>query len=967
MWSSNLRIANRSRAIYHQRLLTRHIWSFVTSSSKVDEAKKDSTSPDETIDAKPSRFSHLKSFMEEPSHYAPENPERYRQQVAQNFKNTPMFTGAVDKFMQSTFGEEAVDLIPQYGLIGARQDSGEALSDDDLVIGNVNMPWSAFICGSQGAGKSHTLCCLLENALATGNTAGALPHPLSGMVMHYDNYSSRTSTQVCEAAYLCSSGIPVNILVSPSNIWAMKEKYSNLPGLPPGSPRPKVMPLYLDEHQLDVSRILKLMAVDPTADKPPLYMEIIMNIIREIAMEGGEFTYSHFRKRIDKTSWLQGQEMPLNLRLQLLDSFIAPSPLTKSPRPAKSTENIWSFEPGSLTIVDLSDPFVSSDEACTLFSICLSIFLENRSKCGHIVAMDEAHKFLTQTGEARTLTNELVSIIRQQRHTGTRVLVATQEPTLSPKLIDLANATFVHRFLSPNWYEVLKGHLAGANTQDPGKRNSLFRKIVSLRTGHALVFCPTAQMDVVSVDGTKQVSPLNDGYINIQIRKRFSADGGKSIMASDPSMNTTTDNNIDTVPMFIPGGAKSSGKITTRRAERKADRKGKAEPETEQQNEYKLQEWEREWQRELEEQVEREEADEEERITNAILEKKTKGERVKGIKDEFQEYVRQAIINARSSFKLHNWKSLSGRPRKEKIRFYKDLDASLYVQEGTVSSNKQLKTVVTDQVDKHLKMWRQKRHEVRELKIHGTRDVSKEDEEFTNLLEDMEYSKPVDNMLVETETESVDESMTKEEREKQQAEVIEMLNNAESGEELEALLKKYEDVMRDYNWEPTEGEESGEKEGEVAKTAEGGDEASSSQKEGEVKEGKEESTTEVAADQESEVTAEEVAADQTANENEEKEQAATEQESESTTEVEEQESDNTVEVTAEQESEVTTEVAAEQDGNEKKAESENEEREEGVAEQKGEEEPKAEADETTTSEPEVEEHDKEEKKKAEQA
>ena len=260
------------------------------------------------------------------------------------------------------------------------------------MMGNVNMPWSAFICGSQGAGKSHTLCCLLENALVPNHEAGVLPSPLAGLVMHYDSYSSQSTTQLCEAAYLCSSGIPVNILVSPSNIWAMKRLYNNLPGLPPGSPRPKVLPLYLEENQLDVARILKLMAVDPTSEKTPLYMEIVMSIVRQMAMEGEQFTYTGFRERLAKAKWLSGQKAPLDLRLQLLDTFMEPSHLTTSTRPAKSKENIWAFEPGSLTIVDLSDPFISSDEACTIFAISLSLFLEQRNKCGRIVAMDEAHK-----------------------------------------------------------------------------------------------------------------------------------------------------------------------------------------------------------------------------------------------------------------------------------------------------------------------------------------------------------------------------------------------------------------------------------------------------------------------------------------------------------------------------------------------------------------------------------------------
>lgn len=263
------------------------------------------------------------------------------------------------------------------------------------MLANLNLPWSAFICGSQGAGKSHTLSCLLESALIANNGAGELPHPLAGLVMHYDSFSSYETTQYCEAAYLCSSGIPVTVLVCPSNIWAMTRLYGNLPGLKPGNPRPKVLPLYLSEDQLNISRILKLMAVDTTSASTPMYMEVVMSIIREMAMEGPSFSYSAFRQRLTKITWAPGQKVPLELRLQMLDSFLAPSERTQSPRPAPARESLWSFEPGTMTIVDLSDPMVSSDDACSLFSICLSIFIETRAKCGRMVVLDEAHKVLS--------------------------------------------------------------------------------------------------------------------------------------------------------------------------------------------------------------------------------------------------------------------------------------------------------------------------------------------------------------------------------------------------------------------------------------------------------------------------------------------------------------------------------------------------------------------------------------------
>jgi flagellar biosynthesis GTPase FlhF len=483
-------------------------------------------------------------------------------ELMERFENAPIFTSAAAELIESSLlppRKSHSEPIPQYGLIGIRQDITDTSAPpmNRLILTNTTIPWSAFICGSQGAGKSHTLCCLLENSLISSKVIGVLPYPLAGIVMHYDKYTNYSITQVCEAAYLCSSGIPVTVLVSPSNIWAMTRLYTNLPGLPHNMPRPKVLPLYLAEDQLNVARILKLMAFNAESKQVPLYMEVITSILRVMAMEGPAFSYSDFRQRLEKTKWVMGQSAPLNMRLQLLDSFLAPSELTTmTTRPACAEEDIWDFKPGTLTIIDLSDPFMGSDDACTLFSISLSIFLESRNKCGQIVALDEAHKFLTQTGEAQTLTEDLVSIMRQQRHTGTRVIIATQEPTLSPQLLDLANATFIHRFISPAWYTILKGHLAGAKKHDSDSKGDVFDDIVALRTGEALMFCPTAQVTVDDYygyddwDTCRRVKSLGYGYIRLKVRKRLTTDGGQSIKATESCVDASPQTTQD-VPMYV--------------------------------------------------------------------------------------------------------------------------------------------------------------------------------------------------------------------------------------------------------------------------------------------------------------------------------------------------------------------------------------------------------------------------------
>ena len=85
-----------------------------------------------------------------------------------------------------------------------------------------------------------------------------------------------------------------------------------------------------------------------------------------------------------------------------------------------------------------------------------------------------------------SFTETLLSIIREQRHLGARVIISTQEPTISTKLLDLSSMTIVHRFTSPHWLQTLKSHLAAVSsvTDDDGRDlKQLFKKIVELEAG----------------------------------------------------------------------------------------------------------------------------------------------------------------------------------------------------------------------------------------------------------------------------------------------------------------------------------------------------------------------------------------------------------------------------------------------------------------------------------------------------
>lgn len=90
---------------------------------------------------------------------------------------TPIFTAAAGLFVDKNYPAA----LNQYGLLGralefvkkeSRSNGGAPNGDgvfvrkpekdsDPRVFLNGNAPWSAFICGLQGSGKSHTLACML--------------------------------------------------------------------------------------------------------------------------------------------------------------------------------------------------------------------------------------------------------------------------------------------------------------------------------------------------------------------------------------------------------------------------------------------------------------------------------------------------------------------------------------------------------------------------------------------------------------------------------------------------------------------------------------------------------------------------------------------------------------------------------------------------------------------------------------
>jgi len=185
----------------------------------------------------------------------------------EELKNVPLVRWDVKQHMEN----ESAGL-QQYAVMG-KVPVNETISNNldktpaPPVLLNTNSPWSAFLCGSQGSGKSHALSCMLENCLLDDPCIGKNPRPLAGIVFHYDRSQAG---DVCEAAYLCSR-VPTKVLVSASSIGKLKKSYNDVAkkcGAEIG-----VAPLELHTSHLNTERIKLLMAVGKEGDMP-LYMSV---------------------------------------------------------------------------------------------------------------------------------------------------------------------------------------------------------------------------------------------------------------------------------------------------------------------------------------------------------------------------------------------------------------------------------------------------------------------------------------------------------------------------------------------------------------------------------------------------------------------------------------------------------------------------------------------------------------------
>jgi DNA helicase HerA-like ATPase len=380
---------------------------------------------------------------------------------------------------------------PQYGVLGEL--TGRKIALD------MNHTHTISLFGVQGGGKSYTLGTIIEMATMSIENINVLPSPLATLIFHY------SPTQ--EYAPEFTSMINANSV--DDEIRILRERYSANPQALKDvlilTPENKVAERRSEYPDIEVKSIAfsasELKAVHwkflmGAVGSKSMYMRQISQIMRKLR---GNITLEAFRNAIENSSLSDNLKGLAQTRLQFASEYIDDS--------QRLQDLIY---PGRLIIVDLRDEYIEKAEALGLFVVMLQIFSEANSQgraFNKLVVFDEAHKYI----ENGDLVSELIEVVREMRHKGTSILVASQDPPSVPvSLIELSTQIIMHKFNSPAWLKHIQKANAALGDLTPDSMSNL-------GTGEAFVWSREASEDA-----------FTRGAVKIKCRPRITQHGGST-------------------------------------------------------------------------------------------------------------------------------------------------------------------------------------------------------------------------------------------------------------------------------------------------------------------------------------------------------------------------------------------------------------------------------------------------------
>jgi len=383
------------------------------------------------------------------------------------------------------------DASPQYGLLG--EVSGRKIALD------LNHTHTISLFGVQGGGKSYTLGTVIEMASMVVENLNVLPSPLATVIFHYSptqDYAPEFTSMihpntVDEEIRILRDRYKANpqalndiIILTPAD--KIDERKAEYPDL-------DVRPIAFCASELKAAHWKFLMGA---IGSQSMYLRQINLIMRGLR---NNLTLDAIRNGIENSGLSDHLKELAQTRLQFASEYIDDS---------QRLQDL--IRPGRLIIVDLRDEYIEKDEALGLFVVMLQIFSEatfNGTAFNKLVVFDEAHKYI----ENDDLVSGLVEVVREMRHKGTSIMVASQDPPSVPvSLIELSSQIIMHKFNSPAWLK----HIQKANA---ALRELTSGKMSHLGTGEAYVWSSKASDDSFTRSAVK-----------IKCRPRITQHGGST-------------------------------------------------------------------------------------------------------------------------------------------------------------------------------------------------------------------------------------------------------------------------------------------------------------------------------------------------------------------------------------------------------------------------------------------------------
>lgn len=387
---------------------------------------------------------------------------------------------------------------PQYGVLGKMISNGRVIGLDLNECNTVSL------FGVQGAGKSYTIGSITEMVLRQFSKVNKLPAPMASVIFHYSDsmdyapeftsmvYPNDESGQLAKlkAEYGAKPGnIKDVILLAPeSQVETRKSEYPDL----------EVHSIGFDSSELSVKDwmfLLGAMGNDSTYIKE---LKQIMKACRN------DMSLVNIRNGVANSNHMSSSQRSLaEQKLDFAEEYITDGNKLQQ-----------YLKPGRLIIVDLRDEFIEKDEALGLFVVMLNIFSSVMRVDGQafnkFIVFDEAHKYMNN----KELVSSITTAIREMRHKGVSIMIASQDPmSLPTEIIELSSIVVMHRFSSPAWVKHVQKAITPLQTLTA-------TEMAALGSGEAYLWANKASDKAVT-----------QRPIKVSIRPRVTKHGGDTIQA----------------------------------------------------------------------------------------------------------------------------------------------------------------------------------------------------------------------------------------------------------------------------------------------------------------------------------------------------------------------------------------------------------------------------------------------------